>query len=415
MGKKRKRARHRKIAPAAAPAQATNRPESSIAAGVTGVFSFFLGIAFIPGIADAAGAPRWALLSLFVPLMLAAIGRTRVTLGHLILAFYVLWAAITLAWSPGLYDGLDALWKLLLIAGLFAIGAELPTLRPIALGLGLAIALNSAFVLAQAAGFDPVPHMPGPTGMGAGLFMNRNSLAEAAALVLILVLAHRLWWLVPVIVPSLIWFEPGMRQGAHVWYPTAQGALTALGVAGTAWLWTKSRLAALLLIMAVAIGVAFAVYTRVNASVPERLAIWTVTARGLTPQGNGLGSFYLRFPAHVAETDPLVTRPINAHNDLLQIAYETGLPGAVLVLAFGALLLFTRGAVGERLVLLAFFVEGCFANPLGLPVSAFVAALCAGRVCRARPRLRDDLAHWRVSLRADLERLAAARQGGRAA
>lgn len=304
------------------------------------------------------------------------------------LALYVGWTAITLAWSPGWYEGVDALWRLVLFSALFCIGTELRTLRPAAIGFGLGFAINGAIALLQVAGFAPVDAIEGFTGRAAGLFMNRNNLGEAAVLALILALGYRLWWIAALIVPAAV-------------LPLAQGALTALGIVGALWLRARSRLAACGLALAIVAGGALALHARVNDSVLERLHIWNDTVRGLTPLGAGLGSFFSNFPSHARAHDTLTSRPAHPHNDLLEIAYETGFPGLLLFAGFLAYAL-VGGVTIERFVLIAFIVEGLFAFPFALPVPLAIAGLAAGRLCRDRPGVRYLLARGRMALRARL-------------
>jgi hypothetical protein len=94
--------------------------------------------------------------------------------------------------------------------------------------------------------------------------------------------------------------------------------------------------------------------------------------------GQGLGSFY-----------HLYSWFEHAHNDLLQVTYETGFLGILLFLGFMAYCLWS-GPLPERLVLLAFLVEGLFDFPLYMPSTSFLAALAAGSILRSRDPVRLD-------------------------
>ena len=80
---------------------------------------------------------------------------------------------------------------------------------------------------------------------------------------------------------------------------------------------------------------------------------------------------------------------------LLQILYETGVPGFVLFSAFIIYILKTR-QVTDRLVFVVFLVEGCFGFPLYTPTTAALAAFVAGHLCACRADVRDSLAQGRL-------------------
>jgi hypothetical protein len=71
----------------------------------------------------------------------------------------------------------------------------------------------------------------------------------------------------------------------------------------------------------------------------------------------------------------LLTFP-EAHNDTLQMVYELG-PGALFFLGLEAYALYLARET-ERLVLIAFFVEGLTEFPLYMPVTGLIAALAIG-------------------------------------
>lgn len=355
-----------------------------------GAFSFAVMVTLVPGIAAPATTPRWALLSAVVPFLASFSLPTKFDVAHALGALFLGWCAITLAWTPNLWDGLDALWKLVLFAGLFCIGAALRDLRPVWIGAALGIGVSSALAIGQLFGVELVERIEGPTGMAAGLFMNKNFLAEPAALVLIGLVWHRLWWLVPLVLPAVV-------------LPGARGALLALAVAGIVALrgWWRVYAGAL-----AALAVVACVVLAKNGSFPERMIIWTSTLDGLTWLGNGIGSFYALFPSHAPAWDFLTSRPVHAHNDWLELAYDLGLPGILMLL--GAFYCALRAEGPDRLVLIAFITEGCLGFPLHFPATVFLAALVAGRLCGDRAPLRDVLTRWGIRLCDGLERRAVA-------
>lgn len=338
---------------------------------IAGVFSFVLAVAFVPWWSAAADTPRWAVVALMAAgaALWCPISHWRVeySLGLVFLTF----AAVSLLWSAGPYEGGDQLAKMLFLAAIFRVGAELPSLRPVYVGLAMGFAVNSAIVIAQVAGWTGVPQLNSP----AGLFVNKNYLAEPAAMLLVALTACRLRWCVIFVLPALV-------------LPGARGAIAGLAVAALAWVWTKSRIGALVLAgIGVIAACALLEQGYGGPSMAERIQIWQATIGGMTWTGNGLGSFRALFPSHAPDFNLLAGRPSHAHNDFLEMAYELG-PGAALYLAMIALALCGPNGA-EKLALIVFLTEGCFGFPLHFPIPAALAALVAGRLCRERVLLRS--------------------------
>lgn len=333
-----------------------------------GVFSCLLAVAFVPSFMLPSDSPKWALLALGS--IAACALRPKLTLPHLIGGAFLAYAAASLVWTSGPYDGINELAKLIFLAAIFLIGERLADLRPVYVGLAVGFAVNSGVVIAQWLGWDGLPQFAGP----AGLFMNKNYLAEAAAMLLVALVGKRLWWCIPGVLPSLL-------------LTGARGALLGVAAAALAWLWTKSRLAAVALLAIGVLAGGFLIARGGGSSMAEREVIWRSTVAGLTMTGSGIGSFYGRFPSHAPDYDTVRLTPGHAHNDLLEMTYELG-PGVLLYLALiGLALLGPFGA--ERLVLIVFLAEGCFGFPLHCPVTAALAALAAGHLCSRRDSLRS--------------------------
>jgi hypothetical protein len=115
--------------------------------------------------------------------------------------------------------------------------------------------------------------------------------------------------------------------------------------------------------------------------------------------GHGLGALGSNFALFAHATDPMPVRNAFAHNDFLQIAYELGVPGLVLILAFVGLVLKAGGP--ERYIFIAFIVEANLAFPSHLPTTGAIAATVAGVAAGRLPRLclaaiigRDRLSAW---------------------
>jgi O-antigen ligase len=355
-----------------------------------GAFFFALAVAYWPFGPNPGSALRWALVALCVPLavFLIDLSCAKVDRIHRIGALFLAWAVVTAWWAPMKWDALRDLLLLFFLAGVFVIGANLRSLRAAYIGLGLGLTVNSAFVIAQVFWrvdwvFEKFPP--------AGLFASKNWLAEAAALCVAGLVAHRLWLLAAAVSPCLI-------------FTSARGALLGLAVAGLAWLWGRSRRAAAgtLVLLAAAIALCFAFdfpdrrFTS-TISFGERLDIWRDTVNGLTFFGRGAGAFFHDYPSHAGLKDLLISRPTNAHSDWLQILYEYGAPGALLL----ALLIGTslqNPLPAERAVLLVFLTEAAFGFPLHMPVTAALAALALGRLCGERVVVCERVPDRRISL-----------------
>lgn len=340
--------------------------------------------AYWPGISGATTTPRWTVIAIAVPLLLFCGDRIKVTAAHALGLLFVAWCTLSLTWSASPLDGIDALWQLLLLAGMFALGSDVADFRPVIVGAASGIGISSAVMVAQWLGWIDLPsyHLPG------GMFYNANYAAEAAALVAVACAAHRMWWGASMAAPSLI-------------LAGSRGALLAVFAAAAAWLWGRSRWAAIGL-LAIMIGASALLASPAGQqSIERRLAIWSDTARDLSIAGHGIGSFRTAFPAHAVKTDLTHERPARAHNEPLDVAFETGLIGLALALTFCATLVGPLNP--ERLVLIALAVECCFAFPLHMPATAFLGMLVAGHAAGRRRCLRSAIVGGRDRLRAWLD------------
>lgn len=340
-------------------------------------------VVFFPVFMQGATTPRWVALAVGVPVMLCVTYPIPWSTVHTILALFLAWAALSLAWAPSFFDGMTALGVWALVGGAFLIGSARHSAAGLFKGLAVGVGINAAVALAQWLGWQqPWTEWASP----AALYGNRNMLAEVAALVLVGCLALRLWYFAPLCVLPLL---TGPSRTAWL----------AVGAAGMLWLWQWNRAAFL---AAVAVGVVSVPYV-INIdklSSDQRRTIWTDTAKATTVLGAGVGSFAGNYPAF-ASVNTLKERPEDVHNDYLQLAYELGAPGAVLFVAFLALCLFTSAP--ERFVLVALMTEALFAFPLHLPTTALVFGVVAG--CCSRDWLRfwsyaprrGNPPHWRTA------------------
>lgn len=331
---------------------------------------FIVCVAFNPFWYTGATSLRWAVLALGLPLLLCFV-KVHWTWAHTALAAFVGWCAWSAYQSPYVFDAIGTFGTLLAFAGAFLLGAEQHDSKKVVIGLSAGVAVNACVALAQYLGWQPWGEFAGP----AGLFSNRNMLAEVAALALVGCVVYKFWYGVPVALLALF----------TSWSRTS---LVAIGAALIVALWRKEKLLAASLVLLVVCSLPTLVLMR-PLSVDERASIWHSTFKAVTPTGAGLGSFVQDYPA-LASNQTFTWRPDNAHNDYLETAYETGWVGLGLFTAF--LLMLFKGAGLDRPLLTVLLVEAFFAFPMHLPASVFVFGAVAG-LCAARRRA--DRLSWR--------------------
>jgi len=130
-----------------------------------------------------------------------------------------------------------------------------------------------------------------------------------------------------------------------------------------------------------------------------RLGTWYDAMHGFTVLGRGLGSFIVEFPRFQQYSSPLSLRWENAHNDIVQILFELGIGGFVLIALF-AIRLAQAERRPEFYALVVFLVEGLFGFPLYQPVTGGLAAVCAGCIFGHGYSLRFELDRFGLRIRA---------------
>lgn len=311
-------------------------------------------LAFWPGIAEAAMLPKWLAIALLAPWALRPTPWTR---GHGLLLLLMAWAGFSLAWTSDWRDGVQALVGLVVFFLLFDVGFGARDDR-LMQGAAVGLTINGGIALGQVLGLDLGIMQAAPP---AGLFGNKNFLAEASALVLVWALMTQRWCAIL-----------GLTLGVAL--PWSRGALLAAAT-GLVSLGGKRAL-----VPAIALAVGGVALHHEGLASAERLAIWGDTAQALTLHGHGLGSFRWEFPSLGGSMDTLTSRPAHAHNDWLEVAFELGLPGVVLIGAFvGWVAVQARGPWAAMLLVGA--VEMCFAFPLHNPTTLALVAYAAGRAC----------------------------------
>lgn len=331
------------------------------------IAAFAVTTAYVPWFADAAGAPRWILLSLLVPMFVHIRG---MSWAHVFGGAFLLCVIAAAFRAEVAVETLQPLWQFTLLAAVFCIGFEMKTLEPVCVGAGAGIALSGLVALGQVIdGHQPT-----------GLFLNKNFMAEAAVVTTIGLLIYRRWCLALCCLPAAL-------------LPVSRAAMLALLIVGAIALW-RHRLRWTLAILLVCVAWALALRGIDLRSAGERAMIWGSTIQHLTWLGRGLGSFYIDFPSW----GDFGQRVNHAHNDWLEITYEVGVLGVGLfaALVIGAM---RQAGGGVRYVLAGFLVTGCFGFPLYLPVTGVLAALCMGHLWGLRYRLHQHVPGWEYALR----------------
>ncbi len=341
--------------------------------------------AYIPGTIGGALPTGWVVLWLVMPLLLFDCN-PELTFAHWWGAAFLGCAALSLLWSP---HGLLAMMQWLALGMVFVWASSLDDLRPVLKGLAAGLGVSALVFVAQWLGWHGVQSVEGP----AGLFVNPNLLAEASALMLILLVSFKLW-------PWLVVTVPGLATASR-------GALVALFVASMMWLWSQSRPAAVsvfvgILLVGVLIvkypspvsnrvvgamtaesappaGVAGTLATARMETVSQRFDLWRDMLNGMTWTGQGVGSFEYLYPKFAQRVDVFKVRPQHAHNDLLELMFEFGVGALPLLLLMTALLGVNDV---ERTILASFLAIAMFGFPLHVPVTGFIAAMVAGRLAR---------------------------------
>lgn len=347
-----------------------------------GTLFFFLTVLVVPGFPAGALVGRWALLA-----AAAAFLFFRCELspwGWALLAYLGLAAWI----APVGYEASNLYCHAAMFVVVYAYASGMKDLRRVAIGLGLGFAVNSAVTVAQH--FIDLSWIPQITPDG-GLYFNRNIASEGAAMALAMVVGYRLWWLVPGILPTLAF---GSRA-----------PVLALGVVGAMAIWRKSKLLAVLAAtVPTIIAVTWLQFHGVSGGKApwlqdlwQRVGTWYDGARGFTILGQGLGSWIVNFPLYQHSSNALQLRWENAHNDVVQIIFELGVVGAVLVIA-GLWRLLLSPRAPEYYCLCVFVLCGGVGFPLYEPVSGALAAACAGVLFSGLPPVRGHLARFGLRL-----------------
>jgi O-antigen ligase len=271
----------------------------------------------------------------------------------------------------------------LVLASAFLVGHALADTRSLYVGLGLGLAVSSLIAVLQAIGLHPVITGEGPDP---GLFVNSTIPGEICAAVFVGLMGERLYWIAALLVPALVLCQ-------------CRSAALAIAICGTWYAIRRWRWKALP-ILPVAAAALFVLDPRKwldSPGVHYRWLIWRDTINGLSFWGRGVGSFYSTYVRYATRLDTVAYQPAHAHNDLLELVFELGVPAAILALVIVGLL-FAKAADKERMVLLAIAVAAMFGFPLHTPSTVFLFGVVAGIAARNWPVLGDRQFHWRLGL-----------------
>jgi hypothetical protein len=318
---------------------------------VLGSYSFLLSVFYIPQFFHGATNTRWGLLAVTTPILLLALKPLgKFTLLHLIGLTFLVLSFLSLIWTFNFYDSIDKLISFLIVAQLFVLGTRLDHINLKWIFIGLALGLAVSLV-----------------NWPKGLFVNENILAETAILTLVGLIVFEGYIFTLFVIPNIV---------------TGSRAVIVAGLVTMAiFVWNKHRIAgySLIALSVLFIGASYIFGFNVN-SFKERLDIWQDALNGISLFGNGIGSFHSLFPWFSENIDVFKTRPVYAHNDLLQITFELGLFGLALSVLFMSILLRTNS--NEKYIISTFAVLSLFSFPFHMPTSVFIFAIVAGYMSR---------------------------------
>ncbi len=304
----------------------------------------------IPGWIGAVIPTAWVALFVIVSWLLFRY-KIEITLAHILGSLFLFYAGLSLLWAPNFNIAFFEYCKLLVLGGVFCIGSCLQDLRSIYKGLAIGLGISATIGLAQYL-FDWQGIFTLYHNIAVGLFINNDLLCEFSAVMLVVLVFSRLWFWIPVTLPGLLLNH-------------SRAAILGLTVGLCMWAWSKSKILVICILVVCVIGF----YFKVNAfnSAYDRLIIWIDTARNLTIFGHGIGSFDLLYPSF-ATMDTSIARPMDAHNDWLQLIFDLGIGVLFIVPVF----------IKKNIVLVSVATIALFDFPLHVPVIAFIWALVAG-------------------------------------
>lgn len=346
------------------------------------IVSFLVPLIFWSSFIQPAVLSKWVFFSAVLPLILLAAERAPRSGALWLGGLWLAWAALSLVWATSFPDGVLRLWQFVLAGAVFVIGTGLSErqINRCLVAFALGMCINAVIAFGQFIGVGDMWFHATPV---AGLQVNGNYLAEAALMALVAAFCLKKWWLLPLLLVALF-------------LPQSRGAVAALLMVSVVWLWPRVRWASMGLFTASAVAASgYVLYLGIDHSTfADRIALFTNAFAGITLSGHGIGSFWSTYPLYYdalfmspESTYGFNKTPRTAHNDLLTVGFETGIIGLGLMASFLMMVLRKRNGACWYVVV-SFLALGIFNFPAYIPTTVFLAALCAGFLCRARSDLR---------------------------
>lgn len=345
-----------------------------------------LAMAYVPQVMSAPFAPKWGVAAIAAGALFSV--RIRPTLVHWLGALWLGFASVSLLWTSSVPDGLFELGQWTIVASLFVVGAELDgeVVGAAVRGFALGMVVNAILAAAQVCGFDEVRQIVAP----AGLFGNKNYLAEAGLLAICALLAIRERWWYWFVGPAIA-LVLGAERSSFMVLAVVLAMWTRVELG---WSWRLASQVAFLVVAGAAMVVfSLAPSDSIWASLGERQLIYAGALQGIVAShglGWGLGSYFVEAPrfAHF-----VLSRPEHAHDDYLEMAFELGIIGPLPLVAATAVICW-RNCIAA-LPLVAFGLLALVEFPLHFPASAALVALLAGRALRESAGVHGLLARRR--------------------
>lgn len=325
------------------------------------LFGFLIIVAYIPGIIGASIPTGWFALMFFVPIFLCFY-KINISIWHIIGSLFLSYCCLSLGWTYNLNIGFFSLLQILILGSVFCLGSALSDLKPIFYGLIIGLGISDIIAIGQK--YLHWNFIFRVDGNIAGLFVNQDLFCQASAILLVALIIFKLWFWIPVTLPGLILVN-------------SRAAYLGLGFCLIAWLWTKSKIIAISIIVFLCLFIVARYSFDISAT--ERFGIWADTFRGFKLFGNGVGSFEILYPLYAVHINTILSRPRFAHNDLLQIIFEFGIGSIFLIIFMIGILSIKRN---ERYILYAIGIISLFSFPFYIPSTAFMGCLVAGYITR---------------------------------
>ncbi len=345
--------------------------------------AFAVAVAYWPGFYYPGEAARWIALSALVPVALALLPTPPRTALWWLGGAFLGYAALTLAWTVSPTSTGHALWKLALFAATVVAGASLTErgFRLTCLAFAAGVGISGALAIAQAMGWNPslggnsIVQVAPP----AGLFVNRNGMAEAGLLAVVVVLRYRVWWLLPFCLVA-------------TFLPLFKAVIMAAFVTAAVMLIRNRWVAAALAGGALVVVAGKLLLSAGSQAVAGRASLWIDTVFALRWFGYGGGSFDAAYPMFADRSAPFFFAfnrlPGTPHSDALLMLVEYG-AGALLLFAFVGLILWRGGRDHAGMPgVVAFLAVGLVDFPFQQAAPGFMACLCLGGLLRSGVRLR---------------------------